>query len=148
MVNISILYRFKPLLVVLGWAASLAALTLGNIFQGLLLPNAFELQPQQFGADPLGFWIFYIGSFGICVLAAMVIADVGQSLVSVFLVYGLTAFITFAVLALPDFSGIVQPPGILQQSSLLFTFNALFPLPLFVDLVGTIVGSGLGERLL
>jgi len=147
-VNISILYRVKPLLVVLGWAASLATLTLGSIFQGLLLPNPYELQPQQFGASPFGLWIFYIGSFGICLLAAMVISEVGQSLVSVFLAYGLTVFITFGVLALPDFSGIVQPPGILQQSSLLFTFNALFPLPLFVDLVGTIVGSGLGERLL
>ncbi len=148
MPNISIPHKFKFILVVAGWGTSLAALTLGTIFQGLLLPNPSELLPASYGANPLWLWLFYLGSFGICVLAALVISDFGESIVSIFFAYGLTALVTFVVLALPDFSGIVQPPGILQQSALLFTFNALFPFPLFVDFVGTIVGSALGERLL
>src|SRR5882672_3479597 len=144
MANISILHRFNNLLVVAGWGTTLAALTLGTIFQGLLLPNPSELLPESYGANPLWLWVFYLGSFGTCVLAAMLIADFGQSIVSVFFAFGLNVFITFVVLALPDFSGIVQPPGILQESAVLFTFNALFPFPLFVALFGTIVGSGLG----
>ncbi len=145
--KISILHRFKPLLVVLGWATSLASLTLGVIFQGLLLPNASELLPESYGASSLWLWIFYLGSFGICLLAAMLISDFGQSVVSVFFAYGLTALIIFVVLALPDFLGIV-PSGSLQEPAVSFTFNALFPFPLFVDFIGTIVGSALGERLL
>ena len=148
LLNISISHRFKSILVVAGWGISLAALTLGTIFQGLLLPNPTELLPASYGANPLWLWTFYLGSFGICVLAAMRISDFGESIVSIFFAYGLTIFITFGVLALPDFSGILQPPGILQQSAFLFTFNALFPFPLFVDFIGTIVGSALGERLL
>jgi hypothetical protein len=148
MTNISILHRFKPLLVVLGWATSLATLTLGVMFQGLLLPNASELSPESYGASSLWLWVFYLGSFGICILAAMLIADLGQSVVSVFFVYGLTGLITFAVLALPDFLGIFQPPGFLQQLAVTSTFNALFPFPLFLYFIGTIAGNVLGERLL
>jgi hypothetical protein len=148
MTNISILHRFKPLLVVLGWATSLASLTLGIIFQGLLLPNASELLPESYGASSLWLWVFYLGSFGICLLAAMLISDFGQSVVSVFFAYGLTALIVFVVLALPDFLGIFQPSGLLQEPAVSFTFNALFPFPLFVDFIGAIAGSALGERLL
>jgi hypothetical protein len=146
MTNISVLHKFKPLLVVLGWATSLASLTLGLIFQGLLLPNASELLPESYGASSLWLWVFYLGSFGICLLAAMMISDFGQSVVSVFFTYGLTALIVFVVLALPDFLGIFQPPGLLQEPAVSFTFNALFPFPLFVDFIGTITGSALGER--
>lgn len=148
MTSISILHRFKPLLLVLGWATSLASLTLGTIFQGLLLPNASELSPESYGVSSLWLWVFYLGTFGICLLAAMVISDFGRSMVSVFFAYGLTALITFVVLALPDFLGIVQPSGALQEPAVNFTFHALFPFPLFVDLIGTIAGSALGERLL
>jgi hypothetical protein len=93
-------------------------------------------------------WIFYLGSFAICVLAAMLISDFGQSVVSVFFAYALTALLTFFVLALPDFSGIVQPPGSLQQPAVTFAFYALFPVSLFLDLGGTIAGSALAERFL
>lgn len=149
MLNMSIVYRFRPLLVVVGWATSLATLTLGVIFQGALLPNASELSPGSYGSSSVWLWIFYLGSFGICVLASMLISDFGQSIVSVFFAYLLTVLITFVILALPDFAGIVQPPGTLQQPSVTFTFNALFAtLSLFVDFAGTIVGSGLSERLL
>ena len=147
MVNISILYRFKPLLVIVGWAACLATLTLGIMFQGLLLPNASELKPELFGSSSLLFWVFYLGSFGISVLAAMVISDFGQSVVSVFFAFLLTALIAFVVLVLPDFLGIVQPPGVLQEPSVTFVFDALIPVSLFVDLAGAIAGSAISERL-
>jgi len=144
---ISIPRKLKSILVVVGWGTSLAALTLGTMFQGLLLPNPSEILPASYGANPLWLWLFYLGSFAVSALAAMLISDIGESIVSIFFAYGLTAFVTLVVLALPDFLGIVQPSGILQQSAILFTFNALFPFPLLVALVGTIVGSALGERL-
>ena len=133
---------------IIGWAISLATLTIGVIFQGLLLPNASELSAAQIGSSAVWLWAFYLGSFGISVLAAMVISDFGQSVISVFFAYVLTALIIFVVLALPDFVGIVQPPGTLQEPSVTFAFNALFPVPLFLDLAGAVAGSGLSERLL
>lgn len=69
-------------------------------------------------------------------------------MVSVFFAYGLSTLIIFVVLALPDFLGIVQPSGVLQEPAVRFTFYAYFPFPLFGDLIGTIAGSALGERLL
>lgn|GEM_PF-4730547 len=145
--NISILSRFKPLLVVVGWTTCLATLTISIMFQGLLLPNASELSPETFGSSSLLFWLFYIGSFAICVLAAMVIFDFGQSIISLFFAFLLNALIILVVLVLPDLLGIVQPSGVLLQPSVTFVFDALIPVSLFVDLAGTIAGSAIAERL-
>ena len=145
--NTFVLNRFKPVLVVVGWATSLATLTISIIFQGLLLPNAYELSPESFGSSSLLFWIFYLGSFAICVLASMVIFDFAQSVVSFFFAFLLNALIIFFVLVLPDLLGIVQPQGTLQEPSVTFVFDALIPVSLFVDLAGTIAGSAISERL-
>jgi len=117
------------------------------MFQGLLLPNASELSPETFGSSSLLFWLFYIGSFAICVLAAMVIFDFGQSIISLFFAFLLNALIILVVLVLPDLLGIVQPSGVLLQPSVTFVFDALIPVSLFVDLAGTIAGSAIAERL-
>jgi hypothetical protein len=146
-VNAFVLNRFKPVLVVVGWATCLATLTIGIMFQGLLLPNAFELSPESFGSSSLLFWIFYLGSFAICALASMVIFDFSQSVVSFFFAFLLNALIIFFVLVLPDLIGIVQPPGALQEPSVTFVFDALIPVSLFVGLAGTIAGSAISERL-
>lgn len=145
--NISILSKLRLPLVILGWGTSLAALTLGTIFEGYLLPTTQGgLLPQVYGASPVGLWIFYLGCFGISALAAMAINDVGPGIVAFFISYGLGAFLTAFVLALPEVVGIVQTNGVLQETSILNTFSALFPLPLIVNLVGTLAGLGLGER--
>lgn len=141
--------RFKPVLVVLGWAASMAALTLATIFQGLLLPKALGIGGNEvINASPLGLWIFYLGNFGICILAAMVISDFGVAIVSFFPAYIGAGLLTYLLLALPDFIGVFPLSGVLQASAVTFTFSAFFPFLLVVSLAGTITGVGLAEHFL
>jgi hypothetical protein len=149
MVNISFLRRVKVPLIVLGWGASLASLTLGAIFQGYLLPTTGGgLLPEVYGASPLWLWIFYLGSFGISALAATMIYDPAPAIIGFFFSYGICAILTFIVLALPEFIGIIQTNGVLQKVAILHTFSALFPIALLVDMVGSIAGVALGERFL
>jgi len=49
------------------------------------------------------------------------------------------------VLILPELLGAYGSPGVLVEASIRFTFVALFPFPLIAGLVGTILGSALGE---
>ena len=146
--NISILSKLRLPLIVLGWGTSLAALTLGTIFQGYLLPTTQGgLLPQVYGESPVGLWIFYLGCLGISALAAMAINDPGPGIIGFFISFGISAFLTAFVLQLPEAVGIVQSNGVLQETAILETFSAVFPLALIVDLVGTLLGLGLGERL-
>jgi hypothetical protein len=143
--------RLRPFLIVLGWATSSAAFTLATIFQGQLLPkniNGGGLYADVTKGNPLLLLIFYGASFTTSVLAAMVIGDVGVSLISFFLSYVGTGIITYLVLVLPDFFGVFDPFQVIQGSAVIFTFTALFPLLLFVNLAGTIAGIALAERFL
>lgn len=106
------------------------------------------LLPEVYGANPFGLWIFYLGSLGISAVSAMAIYDAGPAIVGFFAAYGVSAFLTFLVLALPEILGIVQTNGVLQQVAILHTFSAIFPLALIVDLVGALIGVAVGERLL
>jgi hypothetical protein len=152
LMKIAVLRRAKPLLAVLGWAASTAALTLATIFQGYLLPKVYGagggFLDEVLNANPVWLWIFYLGNFGICILAALVISDLGTTVIGFFVSYGVAAGITYMVLSLPDFIGVFPFPGVLEGSAVTFTFGAFFPLLLLVNLVGTIVGAALSERLL
>jgi hypothetical protein len=151
LMNVRIIRKLKPLLVVLGWATSTAALALATIFQGQLLPkniNGGGLYGQVVNASPLPIWIFYVGNFAVCVVAAMVISDPARSLVSYFPSFIGAAAITYLVLALPDFVGAYDPQQVLQDTATIFTFTAFFPLLLLVNLAGTVVGIAVGERLL
>ena len=151
LMKIALVYRFKPFLAVLGWSASTAALAVATIFQGLLLPKVYGsgggFLDEVVNQNPLGLWIFYLGNFGICVLAAIVISDLGTSIIGFFVSYMGAAVITYMVLALPDFLGVYPIQGVLSGSAVTFAFTAFFPLLLLVNLVGTFVGVGLGERL-
>lgn len=144
--------RLRPFLAILGWSVSTAALTLATIFQGLLLPKVYGsgggFLDEVVNGNPIWAWTFYLGNFGISILAVMFISDLGTSIVAFFLSYVGAGCITYAVLALPDFMGVFPFPGALEGSAVTFTFGAFFPLLLLIDLVGTIVGAALGERLL
>lgn len=149
--NIRIPQRLRPILVILGWSTSMAAFTLTTIFQGQLLPkniNGGGLYSQVINANPITLWIFYVGNFATCVLAAMVISDAAKTLIAFFASFIGSAIITDLVLALPDLAGIYPVTGALQEAAVIFTLTAFFPLLLLVTLSGTIVGIALGEHLL
>lgn len=139
----------RIVLVVLGWATTVAALTLFTIFNGQLLPkniNGGGLYYEVVNASPIGLWIFYLGSFGTSLLCAMMISDAGKALICFLPSYIGAAIITFLVLALPDFVGVYDPSQVIQESAVVFTLGAFFPLLLLANFAGTIAGIFLGER--
>jgi hypothetical protein len=132
---------------ILGWGTSLSALTLGAIFQGLLIPQGKGiLLPEVMGAAPWGLGIFYTGIFAVSILAALVISDAGNALVSCLASYGLSAVLTYLVLALPAFVGAFPFPEVLVQAAIVFTFTASFPFAIVVEILGTLLGTNLSER--
>jgi hypothetical protein len=143
--------RIVSFLVVLGWAISSAAFTLGTIFQGQLLPrniNGGGLYGNVIAGNSLVLFIFFAGGFVVSLIAAMQIGDLEKSIISFFASYIGCAMITYAVLVLPDLAGVYDPAGAIAGSGVTFTFGAMFPLFLLFELAGTIVGVALGGAFL
>lgn len=142
------LQRLKPVAIVVGWATTLAGFTLGGIFQGHLLPPQppGNLFPEVSNTGPLGPIIFYSGIFAICVIAPLIINDAGRAIVSFFASFLLGSVITYFALVLPAYTGAFPLPGLLSGTAIDFTFSTSFPIPLFAELVGTLVGIWLSER--
>lgn len=147
--NLRLLIRLKPLLIVLGWSGTLTTLTIGTIFQGQLVPKIFGIGggglSEVINADPTPLYIFYGGSFLVSIVAALLLNDIRLAISGFFAAYVLTAVFTYLVLDLPELLGTTSP-GSLQGVSTNFVFYALFPWTLLLLLVGTIFGTGLGER--
>jgi hypothetical protein len=142
------LRRLRPVVVICGWGATLSAFSLGGIFQGQLLPaqSPGNLFPEVISASLWGPGIFYSGVFAVSLLAAILLNEAGTALVSFFASYLLGAIITYFVLALPGFVGTFDFPEVLSRTAIAFTFGTSFPMPLFVELTGTLVGVWLSER--
>src|ERR1700756_5459245 len=133
--------QLKVPILVLGWATSIAAVTLFTIFQGQLLPKNIITGGGQYAEvvspNPVWLWIFYLGNFAICLLAAMTIEDLAETLLSFFASFVGAAMITYLVLALHDILGIFPYPGALEQAAVGFTFGAFFPFLFLVNFVGS-----------
>jgi hypothetical protein len=145
-IKLRLLVGLKPVLVILGWSTSLAALTLQAIFSGQLIPGTALSQGGNV-SNPYATDIFYIGIFLASVLAAMVIDDAGKAIISLLVAYLLTDVLVYAVIALPGFLGLFKYREVLVTTGITFAFAASFPLALIIELVATFVGIGLGERL-
>jgi len=136
----------RTILVILGWATSLAAITLVGIFNGLLLPKGLGgLLPQVLGGSIWGPWILYLAMLATSFLAAFLIENPGIAFGSFFVSFCLAGAITYLVLILPGLLGAFNSAGVLAEASIRFTFVALFPFPLIAGLLGTILGLGLAE---
>ncbi len=150
--KLSMRRQLKVATFVLGWATSIAAVTLFTIFQGQLLPKNIITGGGQYAEvvspNPVWLWIFYLGNFAICLLAAITINDLAETLLSFFASFVGAAMITYLVLALPDILGIFPYPGALEQAAVGFTFGAFFPFLFFVNFVGSMAGLALADRLL
>lgn len=142
----------KGIAIVLGWAVCLDAFTLWAIFQGLLLPQIVSgggLLPEVLSGNPVVLGIFYSGIFATSILAALIIYEVGQAVISFFVSYFLAAFLNLIILSLPDITGTYNDPiGAVTNASVNFTFTAFFPLPLIIGFAATLLGIGVAERYL
>jgi hypothetical protein len=121
------------------------------IFQGQFVPrniNGGGLYADVTNPNPFLFLGFYLGSFAICILAGLVIANPGRTIASFFPSYIGAAGITWLVLALPDFVVVNDPQQVLQETATLITFTAFFPLLLLTNFSGALAGLALAERLL
>lgn len=146
----SVLARIlRPLLVTLGWSTCLCGITIWAIFQGLLLPRVQGgLLPEVAQGEPLRQAAYYLAWIVLGVLAAITLRDLGVAILSYLVSYGLGAALTYYVLALPGL--IASDPAfreILVQASVNWTFQAFFPLPIFLGFIGTIAGTAIDEML-
>ena len=127
----------------------MTTLTIGTIFQGQLVPKIFGIGggglSEVINADPTPLYIFYIGMFLVSILATALLNDIRYAIAGFFASLLLTAIFTYLVLDLPDMLGIVSS-GSLQGASTNFVFYAIFPWTLMILLLGTVVGSAIGER--
>lgn len=133
----------RPALIILGWAASDAALVLAAMFHGLLLPQ-YHGSSDTYSTT----LAVYLGLLGISVLAALVIGDFSATILSFFASYLLAMVMTYLVLVLPGYTGALPSPEVIISAAVVFTFDAFFPVPLLIEFAGALLGLGLFERLL
>lgn len=138
----------RTVLVILGWGTSLGAVTLWIIFQGLLLPFTPLVGSVPVGAqnEAASLAFYYTALFLISVVSPMGIRDVARSIGGFIFAYILGGVITYEVISLPaaqDTSGAGQ---LLVAGAVRWTFSAMFPIPLFLIFLGTILGAGLTEH--
>ena len=137
------LVRAKPVLVVLGWAVSIASLALTGILRGIIIPHSSQYVPQA-GSGILGVAVYYGGIFGLSILAGWLLADTSKAVVGFFVSYGVGMFLTFLALAMPGLAGVI-PGSIAELSAIVFAFTALFPLAFLAGLVGALLGAASSE---
>jgi hypothetical protein len=93
--------------------------------------------------------IYYLVVFGVSVVAGTVFADFGKALGGFIVSYLLGGAIVFTTLSAPSStinSLRIITPDSLNLIAIDLAFRALFPIPLFVLLLGVIFGTALGER--
>jgi len=96
---------------------------------------------------PIGKAVFFLEMVGIAILASFLIGSGTRALVSFLLSYTLGMLIVFFVLILPGLVGSFRgDPDALITLGIIFTFLVFFPVPLFLGLVGTLIGVLLTEK--
>jgi len=74
--------------------------------------------------------------------------DAARTILSFFVSYGLAAFLTYIVLALPGLVGTFLFADLLSRDAAVISFTAFFPITLLAGILGSVFGSGLSEKLL
>jgi len=141
--------NLRPFLVTLGWGTSFAAATLWAIFQGLLLPKSTILPPSIWQTEPFLLALYYAMIFGISFLSGLCIGDLDKTILGFLASYLIGATVIYEVLSFPGLNTLdIGFRETLAKFSVDWTFNALFPFPLFIGLFGGIVGAAMQESVL
>lgn len=143
--------KLKPVFATLGLGTCLAGLSIWAIFQGLLLPESVVCcgpPPITRDTETLRMGLYYLMLLGACLLSGLYVGDLGHTLAAFLASYLMSAVIIYQVLVFPGLtSSDTAFRESLAQSSVNWTFHALFPFPLFLGLFATIVGAWLQETI-
>jgi hypothetical protein len=135
-------------LITLGWGTCFAGVTLWAIFQGTVLPRLSTGPPTIWLSEPLLLALYYSMIFGVSFLSGLYVGDLGKAIVVFLTSYLVSAIIIYEVLVFPGaISSDIGFRETLAKFAVNWTFNALFPFPLFLGLFGGIIGAGLQETI-
>lgn len=144
----------RTLLVALGWGTSFGGITLWAVFQGALLPSIRTVpSPEGVFSVSVVVDIFYLGVFGVSVLAGVILEDFARLLGAFIIANLLGLFIVFEALSAPGLSTstlnslmLITRNGLtLTAIDLAFRIVVLH-FTFFVLLLGSILGTFLAEH--
>jgi len=123
----------KELKIAILWAMLLSAILIHSMLnrQGLSIIDFVFLAL-------VGFW------------AGVILVDLDSIVVGCVIAFGLCVFIMFFALSLPAFLGVLSYPGlndIVYNQAVRMIFLAVFPFPLFLGVVSSILGGYVGEKI-
>ncbi|OLE91213.1 MAG: hypothetical protein AUF79_05885 [Crenarchaeota archaeon 13_1_20CM_2_51_8] len=123
----------QEILAVLLWGIAIASLLAHDLFQGSY-PGLID-----FGILA-----------GLGLTAGAVIGNLERTLFGFAAAMALGTTLAFILAVLPALTGVVPPPGDETVYLLWFTiiFRAVFPLPVIISLITSLVGAGVGETYL
>jgi hypothetical protein len=124
--------RLKEALIILVWGIAIATVLADALFR-----------------NPYPATIHYLLAFTICVMGGALMMEVGKALLGFLSAMCIAIGILIALSSLPTLSGL-SPAGVDFIQSLMITIilRSTFPLPFITFLVGSMIGSLLGERYL
>ncbi|HZY93970.1 MAG TPA: hypothetical protein VFE98_03805 [Candidatus Bathyarchaeia archaeon] len=131
----------RIILVIVGWGTILSSLAMTGILQGVIVPN--DPQAGVKLATP-GTLLYFVGVLVICLMAGLLVKNIGISLVAFLAAYALGVLLSAVALSLPGVFGYI-PSGTAQHLALVYVFTAFFPITLFLGFVGSIIGAAVRD---
>lgn len=133
------------LLVIMGWAVSIAAVVLQAFYSGhsYHIGALTTYGPSMTAFDTV---LLLVPS----AFAGLILVDAGFILLSCFAALGVSTLIVFLCIISPNILGIVAHPVLQQElmrAALIFIFRSFVPAGIILCLVGGVLGGIAGERL-
>jgi len=124
---------------------------LGFVFQGFLVPGIVTQYRPPGNYALLSYLLVTL----VAVASGMVLRDMSATVTAFIASLGITFTLEYSVLTLPSPLGQVDP-GLLFQTGLAplpdtaitIVFYSLFPVPIILGFIGSLLGAALGESLL
>ena len=138
--------RTKSIMITVGWAIGVSTIALRTIYDRFLAFLLFG-RVEEYSAvlRPIDFVLIFVVS----VLAGALLLDPGRIIFGYLGTLVLSALIMYTCLTLPLVVGKTGAFGrLLQESAISYTFTSILFGPLFIIIVGGLVGGFLGERFL
>jgi hypothetical protein len=121
------------------------------VFQGYFIPGFNRIDPTT----PSGVFLAYLLVFLVALLSGMLLSEISIAIRAFFVSLAVAAMVEYLVLALPSILNIAGTDVLAQiglppisDTAIAIVFYSIFPVPLFLGLVGAFLGALLGEQFL